>query len=283
VTLYLEPGVLARWCRYGSPLPLGISQHQGWTWDIAAVDLANEEARTWTRDALWDGSYAKILFDPSGRVRALLAAKLVPPSPMDAGGLLFECWWHYRLAGDIWIQRGDALQGHHIFNRAVAALVGALFVANGEFVPHDKWLLHMSRTLAWSPPGWEARLAAALSTGAMDVASLRVRQAAIDALWAEIDAFARAQVQPASPVPMMQHAFYHLLHTLVTRESIPWAEWEALGGAAVMNMDPFHPLLRIEADGVRLDRERFLALAPGAMYAWHYAVLDAVRAALRPE
>jgi hypothetical protein len=55
--------------------------HDGWTWDIAALDLADEGARTWDDLTHWDASYAQILHDPTGQVQALYDSKRTSPSP----------------------------------------------------------------------------------------------------------------------------------------------------------------------------------------------------------
>jgi hypothetical protein len=261
----------------GSPIPLGISQHDGWTWDIAVFDLAAREESTWESDARWDGSYAEVLYDPTGRLQAMFAAHCAAPKIDVVEGPLFQCWWYYRLAGDIWIGRGDWLQGHYILNQAAAALVRALFAANGELIPHEKWLFHLSRTLAWTPDNWAERLSLALSTGNLDAESLRTRQSVIDALWHEIDTQVRRTFFPNLPVAMMQRTFYNLVVALADRGSFTWAEWEALGGPGLMNMDPFHSLLTIDGDCVKMDRVRFAALTPAELYDWHYAVIAAAR------
>lgn len=74
-----------------------------------------------------------------------------PPRRLQAEGPLFQCWWYFRLAGDIWIHRGDTVQGHAMLNKAATQLIEALFSANCEHVPHEKWLIHFSRSLAWTP------------------------------------------------------------------------------------------------------------------------------------
>ncbi len=278
VTLYLAPGILQAWGSSGSPIPLGISQHAGWTWDVAAFDLATREENGWESDARWDGSYAEVLYDPTGRLQQMLSTQSAPPVIDGVEGQLFQCWWYYRLAGDIWIARADWLQGHHILNQATAALVRALFAANCELIPHEKWLFHMSRTLAWMPDNWPERLARALSTGSMDANGLRTRQAEIEALWQEIDDHVRRNFFPNLPVAVMQRSFYTLLATLAERGSLTWMEWEGLGGPGVMNMDPFQPLLTIDDEGVRLDRARLAAVEPADMYGWHFAIVEAVRA-----
>ncbi len=278
VMLYLAPGALQEWQQRGSPITLGIAQHDGWTWDVAAFDLAEREDSTWESDARWDGSYAEILYDPTGRLQRLLAAQGAPPAIDVVEGQLFQCWWYYRLAGDIWIGRGDWLQGHHMLNQATAALVRSLFAANCELIPHEKWLFHLSRTLAWTPDHWLDRIARALNTGNVDVESLRTRQSVIETLWQEIDAYVRRGFFPDLPVAVMQRSFYNLLAALAARDSLTWTEWEALGGTGVMKMDPFQPLLSINDQRARLDRARFASVAPAEMYGWHYAIVEAVRA-----
>jgi hypothetical protein len=63
-----------------------------------------------------------------------------------------------------------------MFNQAVVSLVKALFIANKEFIPHQKWLIHMSRSLKWTPNDWEDRLRGAMSTGDMTISSLKQRR-----------------------------------------------------------------------------------------------------------
>jgi hypothetical protein len=174
VTLYLTPESFKMWQNGKTPIALGITVIDGQLYDIKAANYAAEREREWEEVALWDASYAEILYDPEKLVQELLAEKLaVDLDPGRAEALLMRCWWHFELAGEIWIQRGDALQGHLMLNQALIPLVEALFVANGERIPHEKWLLHMSRSLAWKPEAWERRLGSAMSTADLTLRSVR--------------------------------------------------------------------------------------------------------------
>ncbi len=278
VTLYLDSATYAAWQTQRSPVALGIVVIDGQLYDIKAVDLTQERQRAWESDALWDASYAKILHDPRGDIHALLADKLRErPTPGDAAGYMMQCWWYYRLAGDIWIRRNDAVQGHAMLNQAAVALLKALFCANGEFVPHEKWLFHLSRSLAWTPDSWPARLAPLLSTGDLSIDSLAARQAVIDALWRETDDFLVARQFDGAPVYAMQVSTYRMLDFLARHGAVTLAEWRAQGFGGVPNYEPFHSVVRVEGETIILDRQKLLALRPDAMYAWHYAVADAVR------
>jgi len=50
-------------------------------------------------------NYAKVLYDPEGLIQALIDEKLTTKISIDQiGGPMFDAFWNYRLAGDIWNQ-----------------------------------------------------------------------------------------------------------------------------------------------------------------------------------
>lgn len=279
LTLYLDAETYAEWQLGAAPVTLGIAVIDGALYDLRSLDYAAETARDWSMLERWDASYAEILYDPRGAIAQLLQVKLAQrPQPAEAEGSLFRCWWYYRLAGDIWIHRQDPLQGHHLCEQALVALLEALFLANGEYVPHEKWLIHMSRSLAWTPDRWEARLREAMLTGDLSVASLVARQAVLDGLWREVDARVKALTCHGLPVAVMQRTFYELLKLLADRGSLRVAEWQAMASLDLLNNAPFHGLVTRDGDSLRLSRERLLACRPDEMYAWHYEIVRAVGA-----
>lgn len=278
VTIYLTSAIYLLWQKEQSPLATGITVLDSQLYDIKVVDYSAEVTSSWSSDSCWDASYAEILYDPDGMIAKLYREQLAKlPAPQEAGAFMMSCWWHFRLAGDIWIHRADPLQGHHMLNQAIIPLVKALFIANGEWIPHDKWLLHMSRTLAWQPPRWAERLQDALSTGDCSLHRLHQRQQMIDALWREVDRYLIDTYWPDLPVHVMQRSFYALLEQLNQRGSMSRTEWLEAGGGSLYNVDPFHKIVMIEDDMIYLDRTRLLALEPPSMYEWHFRVADAVR------
>lgn len=279
ITFYLEPEAFQSWKHGKTPVAVGITVLDGQVYDIKYVDHASERKQEWESIMLWDASYAEILYDPKGRLHELFAEKLsAKPDLSLVESLLMSCWWYNELAGDIWIHRGDALQGHYVFNQAVVPLLQALFVANREFIPHEKWLLHMSRSLEWVPVSWERRLSEAMSTSDLTVASLRARQTAIRRLWEEVDRYMIETYYPHLPVHVMQKSVYEHLKLLVESGSMSLPGWRAQTGLDIPNGDPFYPLIRLDQDRIVLDRDALLRIGPEAMYAWHYAVLQAVAA-----
>jgi len=244
------------------------------------VDFAAEADRDWDQVDRWDFSYAEILYDPQGALAALREAKLIPPDPAQTAGPLFSAWWHFELAGNIWLRRKDALQGHLVLNHAVEDLLTALFLVNREYVPHTKWLIHMSRSLDWTPADWAVRLGAALSA-APNLESLAARQNAISGLWAEIDRHALSQIDPLFPLNLMHRHHYTQLKRLVIAGELSAAEWESEAGLSLLNSAPFHGLVTFDGETIRLNKDAFLAAGPDSLYTWHYAILDAVRTAVQ--
>lgn len=279
VTLFLDPAAYAAWQGGRAPLETGITRIDGMLYDLKYVDLAAETAREWGQVDLWDLSYAEILHDPTGALADLFAQKLASrPDPAEASGPLFSAWWHYDLAGTIWLRRGDTLQGHMMLNHAVENVITALFLVNREYVPHEKWLIHMSRSLDWTPAHWETRLADAMRVDAT-LDSLRARQVVIAGLWDEIDRCAVERCAPGLPVRLMQKSFYDWLARLAEQGQMPLAEWESFAPLSMLTMAPFGHVVTVEDDTIRLDRAKLLALSPDEVYRWHFEIVQAVRQA----
>ena len=279
VTLFLSEAASERYQQGMQMIPSGIVVLDGQLYDIKVCSLAAEMAAQWSDVARWDGSYAEILYDPVGKIAELFARHLAEaPRVEGAGGPLFECWWHFHLAGRIWIHRQDGLQAHLILNRAIEPLVKALFIANREYVPHEKWLIHMSRTLTWRPDRWEERLGLAMTIPEPTVAAAEARQRVIAELWDEIDRHAVAACCPELPVRLMQKGFYDLVKWLADRGEVTMAEWQGRSRGATLSATPFNVIARLEGDLIRVDRERLKALGPGDLDPWFYEVVEAVRA-----
>lgn len=279
LVFYLEACCYARWSGGQSPLPLGITRIGGYLYDIKIVNLEEEQHKHWDGTALWDLSYAAILFDPSGKIAQLMDAKLADrPERLQAEGPLFQCWWYFRLAGDIWIHRGDIVQGHTMLNSAAVQLIGALFLANREYVPHEKWLIHLSRSLAWTPPDWEARLLEIMNTGDFSHQSLIRRQTAIERLWEEVDAYIISQERPGYALNVMHVTFYDLLKLLLLQDPLPIDEWTRRMSLSVLSSEPFIRFISLEHDHITVDREKLLTLNPEELYSWHSAIVKQVLA-----
>jgi hypothetical protein len=280
VTLYLDPDTYRRWQAGNAPFGAGIQVIDGLLYDLKLLNIEEEWARNWEMVTRWDMSYAEIVHDPTRQIAALCAEKLKErPQPLEAGGPLFAAWWYFELAGNIWIHRADPLQGHMMLTQAVTELLKALFLSNAEYIPHEKWLLHMSRTLAWTPSDWEKRLTSALCDLVPSVEGLRRRQQTIRVLWQDIDRhIVDTQLQDyPSGLNVSHHFFYTLLAWLVKDSPVSVADWQGRAGLDMLNSAPFNACVRLEGDSITLDRDRLARLTVNDVYTWHYAIVEAVR------
>ena len=278
IVIYLEKRHFENRQNTKTPLPLGIVKLAGFLYDIKIVDIESEEERIWDSVSLWDLSYSKILFDPEGKIERLMNDKLCrTPKVSEAEALLFSAWWYYRLAGDIWLHRGDSLQGHYILNKAIVPIIEAMFIVNGEYIPHEKWIVHMSRSLEWKPEHWEKRLAKVMGTGDLSIQNLIDRQAAIEGIWKEIDEHLVRKEYPGFKLCSSQRHYYSLLKFLVDKGTVTVKEWEAMSGINALNYEPFYSIVRIDNGLIILDNDRLLSLRPEDMYYWMYDIVQYVR------
>ncbi|WP_416841537.1 hypothetical protein [Haloferax sp. DFSO52] len=279
LTLYLTADGYETWTSGRAAVPTGITVVDGQLYDIEIVQMDTFESEPWSDTEQWDRSYAEILYDPEGRLATAFDEHLDSPPGLDrAEGLLFDCWWHFRLTTACWIRRGDAVQAHHVLDNAIDPLVESLFAVNGEYLPHEKWLVNLSRSLDWRPDDWGTRLQSAVATGDGSMEAVFERRAAIASLWDDIDRFARDQSGDEIPVRWMQRTFYRALSHLVETERIPHETWDATYGNRLLSMEPFASVVSVEDEMVTLDTTALDALTAEDLYEWHYQVVEAVRA-----
>ncbi len=278
IVIYLEKKCFENWHKTKTPLPLGIAKLGGYLYDIKIVDFESEEKRIWDSASLWDLSYSKILFDPEGKIEQLMKDKLsCTPKVKEAEALLFSAWWYFRLAADIWIHRGDALQCHYMLNKAVVPLLEALFIANSEYIPHEKWIVHMSRSLYWKPENWEDKLAKALDTGDLSTQSLISRQAAIESIWKETNEYLISKECSGFKLYFCQRGLYSLLKFLVDNEKVTIKEWESMSNIMALNYEPFYSIVTIDNEVVVLEKEKLLSIRPEDMYYMIFNVVQYAR------
>ncbi len=277
ITFYLDFESHKEWHTNKAPIPQGIVKFDNVLYDIKTINYEVESMRKYDDIELWDLSYAKILFDTDNKLSKLFEKKLsIKPEFSEAVNLLWESYWNFKLAGDIWINRGDPLQGYFVLNESIKPLIKALFVVNKEYIPHEKWLAHMSYTLNWTPINWKERLIEAMNTGCFTIEGIKHRQLAIEDLWNEIDNFIKGEWYLKFNLACHQKPFYDLLRQLVQRESISVDEWNRISNFSVLNMEPFHKITEICEDRIILNKEKLSSLKMEDLYSWHYEIVRGV-------
>ena len=278
VTIFLNDEQFLEYKKGNYPFALGITMIDGYLYDIKAVCFGQELNKNYESVALWDLSYAKILFDPKGQIAEFIKKKLFEPVNISqASSFLWNAYWNYKLAGDIWIHRQDAAQGHFSLNEAINPLISSLFIANKEHVPHEKWLVHMSKSLAWKPENWDMRLTGTMNTGNFSIQSLRCRQDFIDGLWKDIDRKICDLSGFCFQLDFTQKHSYDTLIKLLEKHEYTIGEWEAVSSLEALNYEPMHSIFKRVCDRIILDKNNFLSLTPEDMYVWMYRITDEAR------
>ena len=264
------------------PFALGITMIDGYLYDIKAVNYEQECKKEYDSVAFWDLSYASILYDPESEIAGFMEEKLSKSADIyEAVDLLWDAYWNYKLAGDIWIHRQDIVQGHFTFNNAIKPLVSALFIANKEYIPHDKWLIHMSKSLSWTPDDWIERLERAMTTGDGSRKSLIDRQNYIDGLWNDINKKLCDMSDFHCDLNFVQKRNYELLKQLMGKKAYTISEWESLCSLEVLNYEPMHSIFKRNGEMIIMEEDKLLSLKPEDMYVWMYKIADEARKDLR--
>jgi hypothetical protein len=277
IVLFLHEAQYTQYQHSTTPIALGITVMDGYLYDIKLLNYEQEMKKNYDPVALWDLSYAKILYDPMGELKLLFEQKLSEKIDLSAAaGFMFEAWWNYKLAGDIWIYREDALQGHYILGNALKPLISALFIANEEYIPHEKWLIHMSRSLPWLPDNYELLLLKAISTGDLTTECVINRQHALHELWISIDKRLCELTDFSQNIHFMQKHIYETLKWASQKGSFPLQEWEKEHSPAELNREPFHSLLLLEKGMLYYNEQKARKLTDSDLYEWFYQIANAV-------
>ena len=168
LAVYLVRSTYGEWVQNGlAPYAEGDSCLDGWHVDIDYLCYEDDLGAVWDHVKRWDRSYAVVLHDPQGCMQEMLAQKAILTDEERQGltsrHLILFGEYYCHLVVPSWVHRGDLRAAHHCLNTALDSLIRAVYVANDELIPFDKWMLNLSYTLAWKPSDWQERVAQALS------------------------------------------------------------------------------------------------------------------------
>ena len=274
VVLFLHRKQFDQYHNQLTPTALGITMMDHYLYDIKLCCYEEEMERPYGQVELWDLSYAQILYDPKGELQHLFDMKLIETvEPDSASGYLFDAWWLYRLAGDIWIAREDCVQGHFVLNSAIKPLLSALYVINGEYIPHEKWLVHMSRSLMWLPENYEQQLEHLFCVKDFSLESLKERQAVFQQIWTKLDEKLCSMSDCPAGLNLMHKGSYQALYELYEKGEISVADWTKCHSIEELNYDPLHKLAKLERDSIVFQYDRLQILTERDMYSWFYQIV----------
>lgn len=279
LTLYLDDKAYNDYKNGFTRIKVGICKIDKELYDIKIVNFNKENKREWSPLVeLWDLSYAKILYDPSNSIEKLISNKLISKKPIESiEGIMFSAWWSYKLAGDIWIHREDSIQGHMMLNEAAKSILQSIYLANDEFVPHDKWIANLIGNMKWLPDDAIKLRNQLFSTGDLSLQSLIDRQSNIEKIWTKINKYVIERYNSDIPVDITKKYFYDKLKEILKYDSMPLKDFNELFNAGCLNTDPFSDILVVKDDIVYIDKDKLMELDQNSMYSWHYDILKAVR------
>jgi hypothetical protein len=278
IIIYLKEKYFLKYKNGNCPFALGITMIDGYLYDIKIENFEQICKTEFDSIGLWDLSYASVLYDPEGCMAEFIKQKLSKKVEIsNASGYLWSSYWSYRLAGDAWIHRQDILQGHFTFNNAIKPLIEALFTLNNEYIPHEKWLVHMSKTLLWKPENWTEKLMKAMNTGDYSVQSLVDRQNYIDILWNDINKKLCEMSDFNHNLDFVQKGSYESIKQLMKKNEYSIDEWKSISSLDSLNYEPIHSIFKRKEDRIIFEEDALLSLKPEDMYIWMYKIADELR------
>ena len=249
LAVYLTRFHFEDWTRRGlAPFPEGDSCVEGWHVDFDYLCYEDEMAGEWEHVKRWDRSYAVILHDPQGLMREMLAHKAIlsegEKQRLVNRYLILYGDYFCKVVVPSWLHRGDLLAAHHCLNVAFDSLIRAVFLANDELVPFDKWTLNLSYTLAWTPQHWQERVEQALLVLEVSQADVERRCALIGELFA--DCRGKLLGPKAKGLEAIEARKLEMLRYVRKREAVLAADFDQCFGLRQAIQSPLFHLLRRE-------------------------------------
>jgi len=141
----------------------------------------------WAPTKKWLFSRAKILYDPRGKIKALIREKTKLSVKerkwsITIGMVLSKMYSEYAKA---WVAKGDLVSAHYCINVALDYLLEALFALNNQLCPDKRFIIHLAKQLKWVPNNFERNLSRIL-TVELSIEGLKLRRDALNRLWKQM-------------------------------------------------------------------------------------------------
>jgi hypothetical protein len=162
------------------------------------ADYESELAAQWNMAKRWTYAQGKIHYDPGGKIAELLEAK-VPLQPEEKkwllmSGLTLSEWYINRLT-QLWVERGNLISAHHMFEEGLNHFFTLLFAWNDQLVADVKWRYYCVERLPRLPADFQARMKDIMLLRLFSVEELERRKAAFMELWHEMRPVVEQELQ----------------------------------------------------------------------------------------
>ena len=132
------------------------SEGRRYEYNLSQLDLDSEIKSEWSPDKRQAYSTGSVVYDPEGKVSALLQQKLVRNVKNDFENivsLINQYRWRVQYHANAAMERGLPETAHQLLNQGVELIGETLFLAHAQDKPHTKWSFLQLESI--SEVGWE--------------------------------------------------------------------------------------------------------------------------------
>ena len=152
-------------------------------------DYESEQKNSWDMSKRWTYSQGQIYFDPLGKISELIKEK-VPLKPEEKkwlmmSGLVLSEWYINRLT-QLWIERGNIISAHHMFDQGLNYFYEMLFGLNNQLVVDMKWRYYCAEKLEQLPHNFRERIKDTMILHSFSLDELERRREAFMEIWQEM-------------------------------------------------------------------------------------------------
>ena len=168
------------------PMASNYLKVQGFEIHCHFEDYDSEIQIPWDMAKRWTYSQRQIYYDPKGLISQLLQEK-VPLQQEEKrwllmSGLVLSEWYINRLT-HLWVERGNIISAHHMFNQGLNYFFDMLFAINNQLVADMKWRYYCVEKLTHLPLNFHERIKEVLLLNAFTVEEIERRQRAFMEMW----------------------------------------------------------------------------------------------------
>jgi hypothetical protein len=170
-------------------LPASYSRVQGFEIHCHLEDYDSEVQAPWDMAKRWTYSQSQVYYDPKGFISQLLQEK-VPLQQEEKrwllmSGLVLSEWYINRLTR-LWVERGNIISAHHMFDQGLNYFFDMLFAINDQLVADMKWRYYCVERLTRLPRNFHERIKEVMLLHAFTVEEIERRQRAFMEMWQEM-------------------------------------------------------------------------------------------------
>ncbi|MGD0174806.1 MAG: hypothetical protein ABSC61_10355 [Anaerolineales bacterium] len=160
-------------------------------------DYESELTIPWDLAKRWTYSQCRIFFDTQDKISQLLKEK-IPLKPDEKkwllmSGLTLSEWYINRLTR-LWVERGNIISAHHMFDQGIIYFFDMLFGLNDELVPDMKWRYYCVEQLEHLPNNFQERIKETMILHAFTIEELERRKKTFMEMWREMQPIIEKEV-----------------------------------------------------------------------------------------